>query len=400
MVFFVLCLYVLGWRMFGISILDIQILSSIVILFCYFKSFFKYIVCKEYFIFSVLIFFALSMYVSLTTQGTDFSLIMRAVRVPLSLLSGIAFAIWLKNSCYSIDKVLYALTLVITINAVIALLMFLNEPFRISVYEITGALNTLNDTTTIRAGLRNPGLTYGLSQTSVFQSLGVLFGVLLLRTSNQYDRLYTIPLVFCILINIASCFIIGRTGLILSILFSFFLITNLKRLTVVLFLLLLLFLILSTVVGVENVEKFEIVFKRADEIILLLSGEQTQTTSALSKMYHVPEGVRLLYGGMGMGRSEYFIVHSDSGYIRLIYAFGILGMLAYLMLIFYLGIVYLKVRKFRYSILLPLFMWIFIVYSFKELFFYSRNVWQVVCLLLGYYMVNYYHRKLNSLEYW
>lgn len=388
--FFIVFIYILGWRFGGIGAFDASLLLSILLFALMPSSSFKLLPYKWFFLFSTLSFLLLSMYIGLSSQGSDFSVFPRAVRVPISIVSGITLSLILRANGISSTRVLYWIAIVITINASIAMAMSFSEGFRNVVYSITGALKILNSTSTINSGIRAPGLTYGLSQTSVMQSLGVLVSSLLYFTANQLTKIEKTFCLSMILVNILGCLFIGRTGIVLSLLFLVLIsLRGSKN-----------FVIFSLVVismsplfyFLDGIEDIKVQMERVDEVLAVFTSGDSHTLDVLSRMYHLPPGLEIIWGGNGMGRTDYFYTSSDVGYVRIIYAAGILGLLIYIAHLVYMSLVVFSMKanhlnqETKYCLVIIILL--FFCYSFKELFFYSRNIWQITCLLFGLFICN------------
>lgn len=386
--------YTLGWRLGGSGALDISLIVSLCILFLTFNASYKILPHKFSFLFSCFSFLAMSFYVALTTYGLDLTLIPRGVRLPISILSGIGLALVLSRNRIGTDRVLFWIAISITINALVAILMSFNSGFRELTYSLTGALKILNETSTIESGVRAPGLTYGLSQTSVMQSIGVL--ILVLLYFNNEDRGIKSRLLYLImiLINIFGCLFIGRTGIVLSLFFMLCVcltrIKNVFPLVATCLILAPAFMIFAQKEALDT-EAIKVQIERAEEIAAIFTGEESHTLKVLTSMYHLPSGAEIVWGGNGMGRSEYFYTSSDVGYVRIIYAVGIVGLFIYMSYLLYFSLVGYELRRLPQSenLIACLFfiLMVFFIYSFKELFFYSRNIWQITCLVFGMALV-------------
>ncbi|WP_209327698.1 hypothetical protein [Pseudoalteromonas sp. PA2MD11] len=396
--FVVVFLFIVGWRLLGVGILDISIITSCLMFIMNPRTTWRVLPNKLVFLISSMSFVILALYVVLTTQGLDLSLLTRSVRVPLGILGGVGLAIWCLNRGLPKETILTYIALAITLNAIFVLLMFALPSFRAIIYNLTGALDTLNYTTTIAAGIRNPGLTYGLSQTSIFQAIGTLISLHIFRAVGTNNKTKMLMLVF-VVVNTISCFFIGRAGLLLSIVFiALYGVTNVKRLIVLAGLVILVLFYYFSFTSELEKEEVKVQVERAEEIINVLQGESTNTTENMEDMFHLPEGVSSIIGGYGMGRSEYFYTDSDVGYVRIIYAVGVLGLILYMLNMAY---VLLSVDKGVLKISEPFLIIsvVFFVLNFKELFFYSRNIWQAYCVLFGLSVVYMNGRLKGEREY-
>ncbi|WP_147270087.1 hypothetical protein, partial [Vibrio harveyi] len=288
------------------------------------------------FIITSVIFLVMALYVAFSTFGDDLSLINRAIRLPISILGGACLAYLFRKKSMSTLNSLVVISLSIAVNAMFAILMFLSPDIRDLVYSITGATKILNYTTTIAAGIRNPGLTYGLSQTSIFQSIGVMIALIALTKFNT-TKSQKIILISTIFLNVLSCFFIGRSGLLLSaILLLVFGFSSFKRMIATSVIALLMCGVYVLGVSDSSKESVKIQIERAEEIIDIMSGKETTTTENMAHMYVLPENYfSLAFGGQGMGRSDNYYLDSDVGYARIIFAVGIYGVIIYLSFFIY-----------------------------------------------------------------
>ncbi|EKO3846181.1 hypothetical protein [Vibrio harveyi] len=349
------------------------------------------------FIITSVIFLVMALYVAFSTFGDDLSLINRAIRLPISILGGACLAYLFRKKSMSTLNSLVVISLSIAVNAMFAILMFLSPDIRDLVYSITGATKILNYTTTIAAGIRNPGLTYGLSQTSIFQSIGVMIALIALTKFNT-TKSQKIILISTIFLNVLSCFFIGRSGLLLSaILLLVFGFSSFKRMIATSVIALLMCGVYVLGVSDSSKESVKIQIERAEEIIDIMSGKETTTTENMAHMYVLPENYfSLAFGGQGMGRSDNYYLDSDVGYARIIFAVGIYGVIIYLSFFIYTIICTKSRSEKELNLILYVIVIISLIYNFKELFFYSRNVWQVYCLIFGLVIFNEMRPSTNN----
>lgn len=296
-------------------------------------------------------------------------------------------------------KGLFIIYLTVVLHALIMAGQFLSPSFRNSIYSLTFAKYQFEFYQTFRmAGLSGAGG----AQVSAVQGLGALIGVYLFM--RRY-ALMTIILTFPVLL--LSVFLSGRTGLLvifLSFMFGLqiFLFVGMKKIRVkdatkvIAGLLLLVFFVLQFAAFLTASDYYEVVFNRTFDTILRYSETgtlQDNTIDALAQMIVLPDSIiHLMFGQASyIENNTYYDINTDIGYFRLIWAYGLVGLIFHFL--FYLGFVRLSIKNsaidvsyayFSLAMILTIF-----VLNTKEIFFLTSMSFPLMsgCILLGRYML-------------
>lgn len=343
--------------------------------------------------------------VVLLTGTTDLQPILRAGRALVVLLAGFSlFSIYEKKYEKPSEKIIEHIFISLVFHSLIMIAMYCSDVFLNIVYSFTDVFAIVNESGQIREGFRVCGLTYSLSQTSVLQ----LFGILLLPfvysiKDNSKAKFFTafsfIPLLISILIS-------GRSGLFIGfIYFIFIIIYFLYKNTISLDLLTnnksnifkwlsitILSIIIITNLLPQKFIKYSLFY--AKEIFQVFTNNSV-TIDNLKGMIIIPDKISTTIFGCGnYGRTEYFYLPSDIGYIKSIFAIGIIGTI--IMLIpFFWGINSASKIKNKLSTIISLIFIASIILNFKELALLTRNQWTIQAILLS--TLNYFI-ELNKTE--
>jgi hypothetical protein len=268
------------------------------------------------------------------------------------------------------------------------------------VYDALDTFSYINVTASVELGLRNPGLTYGLSQTSVLHLSGLFLFPALLRF-HQRNGAYSFALSIGVLFVLLSIFLIGRTGIVLGVvLVPVMLLLHVvaakgsdKRgsLLVVMFIAtccLSLYVVYSSFSHILP-ERLVQSIQRAEEAVLFFQAiGETPTTQYLAEMYFLPESWHEgLFGTSSLGRGPLAYLESDVGYVKLIFASGLIGVC--LAVLPYLLGVRLAVDSINRSLLAPIAIALLLsllatlMLNFKELALLTRNQWSVQAILFS-----------------
>jgi len=210
-------------------------------------------------------------------------------------------------------------------HSILMIAMFINSGLREFIYSITGAYEIVNNVYPFLSGLRISGLTYGLAITSVLQSYLCLYSIYNPLKFNIISRV----LVF--LISLISMAISGKSGfVILAVILLFYLLSSEIR-----FKSKFIFILITIMVVILLISYLSFSFEGSDwlissnsELLNLIETGNSKTSDSLSDMYFFPEGLNIIFGH-GTGNrfifNEYLAI--DPGFVRWIWAFGILGSL-------------------------------------------------------------------------
>lgn len=322
--------------------------------------------------------------------SNDYSLVYLFVIRVTVLFFPILFIAYLYNK-KGIDKFLFDLMIVITIQSLLIYLSFFSLDFKLFVSTILPQTGIMEGTRNFRVS----GFTNTASASlSIVQGIGAyIAGYFLVKNKNTY-----ISFVFFIIIilNIGATIFIGRTGLVLFGLtfFTYLLYQTFKGNSniyykLVIFISILIFVLtqLYLLIPIEQKELLETrIFPWALELFInmLNSGEATTSSNeTLWKMLFLPQNIYTFVFGDGL----YNVIngnymHTDSGYVRMIFAIGLVGtFLLYIpMLYIWKKIIFKTISKniiIWFSILI---MFYFLI-EIKEPFFIKPRTYTIIFLI-------------------
>ncbi len=331
--------------------------------------------------------------------AVELDVFMRSARALVNFAGGVALVrLYIRFYGERFSKVIiYDLFLVLVVHGGLMLAMYLDDNLRQMVYAVTNAYHYVNLNYPFLSGLRVTGLTYGLSQTSVVQ----MFGLLLLPTVLTSEEQKPHKLVVCIIgivIIVSSMFISGRSGMILGIVFVLY-VWWLKRqrttrkpgcrasMIVKEQFYLLGVGIMGIVLGFMVVwhllpEKTYLIARASEVIDFFIKPFETPTTETLRFIYPDSPWV-FLFGNSGMGRGPLGYIPSDIGYVRMLFALGVLGSL--IMLVpYWIGLkLALRcpdrlIRTSTVAIIIAT-----LILHFKEVALLTRNQWSIYSILVA-----------------
>lgn len=343
-----------------------------------------------------LLYLIYALFIITVSQSLEIDILLRVARWMITLLGGYAIILFYKKNRVTKEEIVWWILLALTIHSLLMIVMFLIEPIRSLVYSITGAYNIVNLNYPFVHGLRITGLTYGLSQTSVVQSWGVIISIFMLLNLKSYKFNKWI-IISSIPVNLVAIMISGRSGLVILILsitilmiayfFSNFknyekIISQSFKIFVVSFVGLMIFLIVLMV----NVEKdyFGYTISHVSEVTELLTTGSSYTIEVLKGMYFIPEDDRMTLFGSGLlDRSELNIT-TDVGYVRMLFHSGVLGSFLYYST-FLLALVFIFTSKFTPTLKTLIFVIFFstLILHGKEVSVFTRTQWSIQVLFLS-----------------
>lgn len=347
-----------------------------------------------------------SIFLSIFTGIEDIQIVFRTLRAFIVLIASYSlYELYCKKLPDSHDAIVSDVFFSLFTHSLIMVSMFSSDSIRNAIYAITEASSYVNNSSSFLDGYRVSGLTYGLSQTSVLQMFGLfLIPTMIKKSNNTINRIFllaTIP------ITIASVLISGRSGLFIGILlFPVYIICkylcnpvplrNLQKNIPAAIVYIALLLVFAQFTYKILPQKFhQYTMSTNSEIFEALAWEGHTISHVSDHMYFFPDNIcEMLFGTGNLGRSEYNYIDSDVGWVRNIFAVGVIGTV--LMLIpYFSGIViafcnrnvlgeiaFAAILIFLASLLL----------NCKELAILTRNQWTVQTLLLAYL-----HTKRNNL---
>jgi len=272
--------------------------------------------------------------------------------------------------------VLRNLYLIGSLNAVIAVLVLLSPEVKQIVYGIVDTSEATEEY--LASGMRSSGLfVFGGSIMSLFHCLIVYIGLVhvkykQLHTNAKFFIIDTILIVF----NVSAIFLSGRMGFII-ILFTLSLIlilparvTRVNKLFVIKVLVLATFLLACVVLFYY--EQFKNLIDWALELfvnILFRNEIGTASSDVLKSMYRFPSDMVFgegIFSMLGLG--------IDSGYVLLIWYFGVLGLLSFLLMIFCKFLIVLKKQKNKDIFSVYLFsLFLILIGNFKDIYLFGSS---------------------------
>lgn len=341
-----------------------------------------------------------SLGVTFATGGQDPFYFLRAVRVLINFL-GATFLVQLLRREYGdawITAVLVQLYVAIGLHGVLIGAMFLAPTLRESVYAIVGTHTFVNDTMPFRAGLRIPGLTYGLAMTSVVQmSALVLFPWVLLSVQRIGARILLVALVPVLVVSVL---LTGRTGLALGLALvplsallaarsgggARFGVRHLLVAGAVTFGVVLLGIRL----GPDDFSDYNLTVTR-EVWELFGSADESATVNNLRAMWFAPDSAAgIVFGTGSSGRGALGVIPSDIGYVLVLHGLGLLGSIIFLSVPLTMFVVALVRRKavagLAHVVMLLTFTGLAV--HAKEIALMTRNGWTIetmvfACLVLA-----------------
>lgn len=270
------------------------------------------------------------------------------------------------------DKIILSNIYIIgTINAFVAIVVLAVPTLRSIIYSVvdTSPLNEIH----LEIGMRSSGLFYfGGSIMSMFHCL--IIYIALIYITNFKRKASLIDYLF-ILINIGGIFVSGRLGFVFLIMMLFTLISLPGKIVLIKKKIIVNIFILATVFSfillVQYYEHFKRLLDWGFEFFTnyINNGEiGSHSTDVLQTMYRFPNDLLI-----GNGIFSQIKLATDSGYVLLIWYFGIISILVYGAL-FFIHTFYVLVSKneyFKKIYLLALI--IIIVGNFKDIYLFASN---------------------------
>ena len=284
----------------------------------------------------------------------------------------------------------------IAAHAALVVAMYLLPGLRTAVYALTHTAQYINDTTSFKMGLRIPGLTYGLSQTSVLHLFGVLMAPLVAASTRGTVVRALIGLAS--LLIAVSTLLVGRTGLFLGVLLIPLVLVlgrtrkinapgRVGRVALPLMIVGGCTAAIIAVVLQRLPEQFVMYnIARAGEVLVAFTAPgESGTVRAVQKMYLLPTDVSTLLVGEGtLGRDAFQYLASDVGYVRILFAAGLLG--SALLLAPFAGAIVIALRAWssdrRLAATTLVTLLATLLLHMKEIALLTRNQWSVQAILI------------------
>jgi len=301
------------------------------------------------------------------------------------------------------ELVLKFLLVIISLQSVFIIWSFFDIKFKMFVDSLLPYIGNIDEDNLIR--MRGFSNSSGAS-LSIVQGIGTYITFYFLsKIKSQYLRAL---LVSILILNFSSLVFTGRTGMLLFFI-SFFLYTlitfnNIKQ-TVNIFLNILYSIIIIYLIVVFLRQFFPHSYLFLETRILpwafeLFVGNEhgisTQSTDALANMIHFPNSFKTLIIGDGIYERWYTL--SDSGYVRYMYAMGLIGTITLIASLLYL-VIYIKKYYFidskSYIWLLSLMISVILV-DIKEPFLIKPQVYPLFTIILFSFVINYNYCKYKG----
>lgn len=299
--------------------------------------------------------------------------------------------------------VLRHLYLIGSLNAVIAVLVLLSPELKQIVYSIVDTNETTEEY--LALGMRSSGLfVFGGSIMSLFHCLIVYIGLVHVKYKLSHTNAkFIITDMILIVFNISAIFLSGRMGFIIILAtLSLILIlparvTRVSKLFVIKVLVLSISLLACLVLFYY--ESFKNLIDWALELfinILMRNEIGTASSDVLKSMYRFPSDMVFgegIFSMLGLG--------IDSGYVLLIWYFGVLGVLSFLLMLFLNFLILLQSHKNKDIFSVYLFsLFLILIGNFKDIYLFgSSGIAQIyfISMLLCLFNVNDIKCKYNAI---
>ncbi|MBP5468283.1 MAG: hypothetical protein J6Z11_03465 [Candidatus Riflebacteria bacterium] len=335
-----------------------------------------------------------SLIIVLSTGITDLYPFTRAARALVMIIASFSlYSLYQKHYKDPILKICEHIYLSIFIHSILMIIMYCSDSFRLFIYSFTHSDDYANLFTPYLQGYRIGGLTYGLSQTSVLQMFGlVLIPVIYGKISNKIFKFFLILSITPIVI---SSMFGGRSGLFFSIfLLPLYLLLKIKyskfnlnkRTLLKIFLLIIIsFITLSSISFRYLPPKFRSFTLTTSNEIIDVFKNKSKTFNDVMNMYFMPKSMITTIFGMGnYGRTKTFNLPSDVGWIKSIFAIGIIGVILMLFpFIWGISKAFASIDKLKdFSFAVIIIFLASIMLNCKELALLTRNQWTIQAIFL------------------
>ena len=308
----------------------------------------------------------------------DFGQLSRFLHLALYSFVGAGLVVSISSD---LRVLLSAVLIAVSVQAVIIIVSFFSVDYRVW-FDAIAVSGANYDATYI---YRAPGFSgAGGAALSLVQSLGVFLGWLLLRKNKIYENIkgkLSYLVFFAMVLSVASCLVVGRTGLLMSLIFLIiFLIDSPSRFRFFLFLILATFLIQLFLVKIlpnllDNQFSFDYFYDWAfgffvgkDETISFLDAQPIKSLSV--ETFH---GSGLTSIINGKNPSDH-----DSGFIQTYYSIGFPFAVIFYTTYVYVLFIALKWLPF---LLRVIFVILFFTIEIKEPFIFKYSLMFILMLL-------------------
>lgn len=270
------------------------------------------------------------------------------------------------------------------LNSALILFSFINQDFRVALESILFQSPTSN-INYMELDWRLRGIAAGGGASlSMFNAFSVMCGVLL--TENK--RVSPTVFLFGSLIITASCIVIARTGLMVSLaILSFWIFLNLLKPQRQTMLPLIAVFSIFIALVISYIDVFMRVIPWALEIFLNIldgRGASSKSTNELFSMFDIPDQLVNLLLGFGFIESSVEF-RSDSGYVKTMYAVGALAAFALYALIFFILFKYPVKQIEKGKVYWILFATMLVFTEIKEPFMYQNYLGRALLLFVLFF---------------
>lgn len=346
---------------------------------------------------SLLVLTIYSLIIVLVNGITDFLPVMRAFRALVMLVASFSlYNLYKKHYKEPISTICNHIYLSLLIHGIIMIAMYISEPLRHFVYSFTFAESYVNLKSPFLEGYRICGLTYGLSQTAILQIFGLFLMPYIFEKQSEMPAKISIILSFPIII--ISSILSGRSGLfaaliffpiyiILKLIISKYSIKNIFDYSKFAILSLISAAVLFYAACHFLPEKFVKNALYSTKEIIDVFNNKSPIVNEVKPMYFLPDNLKTTIFGMGnYGRTDYFYLQSDVGWIKSIFAIGFIGSIL-MILPFLWGISKAFKQRSIFGELTIAAILIFassILLNCKELSLLTRNQWTIQAILISF----------------
>jgi hypothetical protein len=326
-----------------------------------------------------------------------FSNALKPFRILITLWAGFFIAKSLKKKNFTFGDLLSLVYVSILVHSIIMIYQFFDRDFRDYLYSYT----TIGEfRSTFEYDFRMGGLSGGSGGAvlSVVQSLGIIIIPFLFKIQKSVlKRALILVSSGVILFSIIVC---GRSGIynvIFMLPLSIFILhkftKSLKYISLGFLLVITIFKFSSeTILSGEQTDLYYSFSRTFDSFIQLQeSGKYENNTVSSIKGYFLLPDLFTFFIGDNDALLNYDMernLDSDIGYVRNLFSFGFFGLLAYLLP--FLFLLYQSILNFRRSIVnqfLFIVLFIMLVFHFKESYLYARMFWSIICLFVGFLLL-------------
>lgn len=258
----------------------------------------------------------------------------------------------IRTGTYNFDVLVKTIVIIIVVNILIAIFAYFITPIKDFIFSIQGNEVDLHSRNYYASLFRLYGLgTFYFYQGGVYCSWGLILTVYLIRSSKNIKGTFILALAY-LLILISGLFI-ARTvliGFVFSAIYFLipkglnknYILNSIKKyIIIILFTPFVLFVSINSfeLWLNNNIDNRSVAHAFEPFINFFESGHlATESTAHLETMYVFPDNLKtwLIGDGFFTGQDGFYYMHTDVGYLRMVFFFGIIGLLVFYLQKFYL----------------------------------------------------------------